>query len=87
MKERLQKIDLEFFTLNIGELPENEELRSKFKQLNELVTSKEPRYPHEGRISATLDQLHHTKLTAIAKLIWELHVIFLAFMQQDEKCH
>ncbi len=84
MKERLQKIDLEFFSLNIAELPENENLRSKFNELHALVTSKDARYPLEGRIAATLDQLHHTKLKAVAKLIWDFHVEFLAFMQHDE---
>ena len=84
MRERLQKIDLEFFALNLAELPESEKLQSKFKELHELVTSKDARYPHEGRISATLDQLHHTKLKAVAQLIWEFHMEFLAFMQHDE---
>ena len=84
MKERLQKIDLEFFTLNIAELPESENLRSKYNGLRTLVTSRDARYPYEGRIAATLDQLHHTKLRAVAELIWDFHVEFLAFMQHDE---
>lgn len=83
LKERLKKIDLEFFTLNIAELPESKNLRAKYHQLYELVTSKDARYPHEGRVSATLDQLHHTKLKAAAQLVWNFHKEFLAFMQQD----
>lgn len=84
MKERLQKIDLEFFTLTTNELPESEKLRAKFSKLHEVVTSKEVRYPNEGRISATLEQLHHTKLKFIAQLIWEIHVEFLTFMRKDD---
>ncbi|HEY9224978.1 MAG TPA: hypothetical protein VIP27_12585 [Variovorax sp.] len=84
MKDRLQQIDQEFFSISTNELPEVEELRSKFTKLHELVTSKEARYPHEGRIFSTLDQLHHTKLKSIAQQIWEIHVEFLAFMQKND---
>ncbi len=84
LKERLQRVDPEFFSLNLSELPQVEPLRSKFVELHALVTSKDPRYPYEGRISATIDQMHHTKLKAVAELIWALHVEFLAFMQHDE---
>ncbi|MFZ2269645.1 MAG: hypothetical protein WAV95_18870 [Azonexus sp.] len=84
MRGRLQKIDLEFFTLSTNELPEIGELREKFKILHDLATSKEVRYSHESRISATLDQLHHTKLKSIAKLIWDIHTEFSAFMQSGD---
>lgn len=83
LRERLQKVDLEFFTLNIAELPESEKIRSKFQELHKLVTSKNARYPDEGRISATLDQLHHTKLKTVAELVWDFHKEFLAFMQHE----
>ncbi|WP_382161518.1 hypothetical protein [Hydrogenophaga sp. ANAO-22] len=84
LKDRLQKIDLEFFSLSKNELPDIEALRSSFGELHRLVTCKEPRYPHEGRIAATLDQLHHTKLKAISELIWNIHMAFLSFMQNDD---
>ncbi len=84
MKARIQRINLEFFTLITNDLPENGELREKFSKLHELVTSKKVRYPHEGRVAATLDQLHHTKLKAIAELIWDIHKEFSVFMHRDE---
>ncbi len=84
MKDRLKKIDLEFFTLSSNDLPESGEIREKFGRLHDLVTSKEVRYPHEGRVAATLDQLHHTKLTSIAQLIWDIHKEFSALMQNDD---
>ena len=83
LKERLLKIDLEFFMLNAVQLPDSIELRSTFQNLRDLVTSKEARNPLEGRIKASLDQLHHTKLQAIAKLVWKFHKEFLAFLLRD----
>lgn len=83
MRDRLQKIDLEFFTLRANELPESGEIREKFHRLHVLATSKEVRYPHEGRVAATLDQLHHSKLKSIAQLIWDIHTEFSAFMHSN----
>lgn len=84
MKDRLQQIDLAFFTLSPNELPENEGLRSKFSKLRELVTSKQARDKHEGRISATLDQLHHTKLHTVAQLIWDIRAEFSTFIHKND---
>lgn len=84
MRDRLQKIDLEFFTLVTNDLPESGSLREKFSRLHEAITSKNSPYPHEGRVIATLSQLHHTKLKSIAQLIWEIHTEFSAFMQCDD---
>jgi hypothetical protein len=84
MRDRLQQIDKEFFTLTTIELPERERLREKFRRLHELVTSNKIDHLHEGRIAATIGQLHHTKLKAIAQLIWNIHVEFSAFMMFDE---
>lgn len=82
-RARLQQIDLEFFTLSTNDLPEEGELRAKFRRLHEHVTSKEARYPYEGRVAATLDQLHHTKLKTAAQLIWDIHTEFSVFMQGE----
>lgn len=84
MRDRLQKIDLEFFTLSTSDLPKSGELQEKFGRLRGLVTSKEARYPDEGRVAGTLDQLHHTKLKSIAQLIWDIHTEFSAFMYCDD---
>lgn len=83
LKERLQKIDIEFFTLNATELPECIQLKSTFQEIRGLVTMKEVRDPREGRIHATLDQLHYTKHQTIAALIWKFHEEFLAYLLRD----
>lgn len=84
MRDRLKKIDLEFFTLTPNDLPETGNLREKFHRLHEVVTSKNSPYPNEGRIIATLNQLHHTKLKFIVQLIWEINMDFSSFMQCDD---
>lgn len=84
MKERLQRIDLEFFTLSSNDLPESGGVRERFGRLHGLVTSKDARCPGEGRVAATLDQLHHTKLKSIAQIIWDIHAEFSAFMRSDD---
>lgn len=84
MRERLQKIDLEFFTLVTNDLPESGNLREKFSRLHEVITSKNSPYPHEGRVIATLNQLHHTKLKSIVQLVWEIHTEFSVLMQCDD---
>lgn len=84
MRDRFQQIDKEFFTLTTIEVPEREGLREKFRKLHELVTSNKIDHLHEGRIAATIGQLHHTKLKVIAQLIWDIHVEFSVFMMFDE---
>lgn len=84
MRDRLQRIDRELFTLGTSDIPESGALRENFRKLHELVTSKDARYSYEGRIVSTLDQLHHTKLRVIAELIWDIYMEFLALMRNDD---
>ena len=82
-RERLKQIDLEFYTLRSDELPENNNIRSTFTELQSIATSQEPTWSGDGRIEATLATAHHTKLKKLAKLVWELHREFSEFMNSD----
>jgi len=85
MRDRLQKIDKEFFTISMAELPENDSLRANFQKLHDFVTSKEASYANEGKITATLSQLHHTKLKKITQLIWDIYTEFSSFMLMNDE--
>ena len=82
-RERLAKIDPEFFSLRPEDVPEGCGVRATFVELHGLATRLPPRWEGEGRIAATLGQSHHTKLRQIAQLIWEAHQNFSQFMQSD----
>lgn len=83
MRERLQQIDPEFFALMPNDLPENEGVRASFEELHRLATQLEPRWQEEGRVSATLEPSHHTKLKEMAQRVWEIHRDFSRYMQSD----
>ena len=83
MRERLNQIDPEFFALRTEDLPEAEGLRASFAELRHLVTRLDPSTKDEGRVAATLRQSHHTKLKAMAQLIWNIHRDFPRYMQSD----
>lgn len=83
MRERLEKIDPEFFSLLTEDVPESCGVRATFVELHRLATRLPPRWEGEGRIAATLSQSHHTKLRDITQLIWEAHQKFLQYMQSD----
>lgn len=83
MRERLRQIDPEFFSLEPEALPEAEGVRESFVRLKQLATRFEPRGSYEGRIVATIEQSHHSKLKAITQLIWDIHRDFSQYMQSD----
>jgi hypothetical protein len=81
---RLEKIDREFFSLRIEELPETGALRSTFESLKSLATACAPKYEGQGRIEANLSELHHKRAREIAELVWEIHEQFTAYMLRAE---
>jgi hypothetical protein len=83
MRERLQKVDPEFFALRPDDLPETEGVRASFVEFHELATRLEPRWPGDGVVAATLNQSHHTKLARMAQLVWDIHRDFSHYMQDD----
>jgi len=83
MRERLRNIDSEFFLLEPEALPEAEGVRENFVKLKQLATRFEPRGSYEGRVVATIEQLHHSKLEAMAQLMWDIHRDFSQYMQSD----
>jgi hypothetical protein len=82
-RDRLQQIDLEFYTLRPEAFPENDGIRATFIELQNLVSSKDPAWSGGGRIEATLADAHHTKLNRLAEKLWNLHRKFSVFMNGD----
>jgi len=80
-RERLQKIDAEFFALNAEGFPEGEGVRTSYEDLRAIATSLEQRCEGDGRITSSLAQLHHTKLAKVAQLLWDIHRDFSRYMQ------
>lgn len=83
MRERLQQIDLEFYTLKPDDLPENEGVRKSFIQFHQLATRVAPRWAGEGKVAATLNQSRHTKLRQMAQLVWDINRDFSRYMNSD----
>jgi hypothetical protein len=83
MRERLQKVDLEFFSLYAEDFPEQEGVRASYERLRSLVISLEPRREGEGRIASSLAQRAHAQLAEVAQLLWETHRDFSLYMQTD----
>ena len=83
MRERLQQIDPEFFALKPEDLPESEGVRASFEELANLAMQLEPSKQDEGRVSANLNQSQHTRLEAMAQLVWNIHRDFSRYMQSD----
>lgn len=80
-RERLKKIDPEFFSLRSEDVPERDGVRELVVELHRLVTHYPPRWEGDGVVAATLSQSHHTILKQMAQLIWDVHQKLSQYMQ------
>jgi hypothetical protein len=65
-RERLQRIDRAFYSLDPTDVPVENGIRNLFSELKILVTAKDPTWSGEGTIDARLSSAHHTKLKKLA---------------------
>lgn len=72
LRSRLSIIDMEFYLLKLGDIPDFDGLREDFKDLRKSVTKLNPKND-EGRIKATIARSQWKTLKGVAQLIWSIH--------------
>ncbi|MCP5154414.1 MAG: hypothetical protein H6983_09635 [Ectothiorhodospiraceae bacterium] len=82
MRERLGRIDREFFQLGPESLPAEGGVRENFQILKNLVGKHEGHHPRERSVEATLARAHHTVLSRMLRLVWAIHRDFSSYMSR-----
>lgn len=83
LRSRLSMIDMEFYLLELGDIPDFDGLREDFEALRISVTKLKPKND-EGRIKATLSRSQWKTLKGVAQLIWGIHRKFGTFMNTSD---